>query len=512
MIGDGQRGIASGLIVPMAAMLVCCSLCGAAALAQQPSHHEQPRAHQQRPPSNATGYDWPDWDDVRRVVLLKDYNTRVVLLGSTLLGIGAGVVGTFMLLRRRALVGDVVSHASLPGIAVAFIVLEVLWPGHGKSLPGLLTGAVVAGLLAIVCTTLIRRLTRVKEDASLAIVLSVFFGFGIALLPVIQNIPTGNAAGLNQFIYGKAASMTAADVRLIAAVSALVLICALLLFKELALLCFNEQYAQSQGWPVVRLDLALMAMVVAVSVVGLQSVGLLLVVAMLIIPAAAARFWTDNLLTMVLASAICGGLSAMLGVMVSALAPRLAGGPVIVLVGAMLFAASLLIGTRRGLLWRVLTRWRLRQRVGRHDLLRALYECVEPAILATGDNLATAMTTHPIASSELLAHRRWSSRQLDRLLASAVRESLIARCADGQIRLTSDGARQALRVARNHRLWELFLIHYADIAASHVDRDADQIEHVLEPELIAELEALMQQQYPSAVVPPSPHEIEIAAD
>lgn len=455
---------------------------------------------------------WPSWAQVVRVLLLRDYNTRVVLLGSTLLGITAGIVGVFMLLRRRSLVGDVVSHASLPGIAIAFLVMERMSPGSGKSLGGLLIGAFIAGMAGMVCSLIIRRTTRIKEDAALAIVLSIFFGVGIALFTVIQSIPTGNAAGLNHFIFGKASSMIAADVKIIAWAAGITLLICTLLFKEFAALCFDDRYAATQGFPVVVLDLGLMILVASVTVIGLQSVGLLLVVALLIIPAAAARFWTDHLFRLTVTAAVIGGLSAYFGVVTSALFPRLAAGAVIVLVGAGFFVASLLFGTRRGIVLRMLAHQRLKRNMGRHHLLRAFYEAIEPNITEAASGGETApdarvLTEHSVSFNTLLARRSWNARRLRKLLGSATSEGIVYPHSAGGYRLTGKGALLSRRVAKNHRLWELYLIHYADIAPSHVDRDADQIEHILSPELLDDLERLLEKRYPHMAIPKSPHEI-----
>jgi manganese/zinc/iron transport system permease protein len=412
-----------------------------------------------------------------------------------------------MLLRRRSLVGDVVGHASLPGIAIAFLVMEAAEPGSGKSLSGLLIGALVAGWTGVLCTTVITRYTRIKDDAALAIVLSIFFGLGVALLSIIQTIPSGSAAGLNHFIFGKAASMIADDVMLIAKAAVVVLILSALLFKELTLLCFDEEFAGSQGWPVARLDLILMALVVVVAVIGLQSVGLLLVVAMLILPAAAARFWSDRLPVMTLISAGAGGLGACCGTIVSALVPRLAAGAIIVLVSAMFFALSMLFGLRRGIVPRLMTQWRLNRRVGRHDLLRAFYEQLESSWTDTGPLPATQLTKMPATFDQLLIMRSWNAVRVQKLLDGARRSELIQTDSSRNYRLTPKGAEEAQRVVRNHRLWELYLISHADIAPSHVDRDADEIEHVLEPELIEELDNALVEQYPEMAVPPSPHPI-----
>ena len=206
-----------------------------------------------------TRIDWPEWDQIRRVITLADYNTRIVVMGTMLLGLAAGVVGTYMLLRKRALIGDAVSHATLPGIGIAFI-LMVQFGGNGKYLPGLLLGATITGLIGVGFILLIKGMTRIKEDAALGIVLSVFFGLGVAVLGVIQSMQQGNAAGLESFIYGKTASMIKSDVILIASVALVVIFLSMLLYKEFAILCFDQAFARAQGWPVTLIDIVMMGL------------------------------------------------------------------------------------------------------------------------------------------------------------------------------------------------------------------------------------------------------------
>ncbi len=381
------------------------------------------------------------------MLLLRDYHTRVVLLGALLLGVTAGVVGVFMTLRKRALVGDMVGHATLPGIGLAYIVMEMIEPGSGKSFDGLLRGAFLSGLAGVVCVLAIRRYSKVKEDAALAIVLGIFFGLGVALFTVIQNIPSGNAAGLNQFIFGKTHSMLAEDVTLTAKASAVTLLLCGLFFKEFALLCFDDQYAAAQGWAVLRLDMLLMLLVVTVTVIGLQSVGLLLVVALLIVPSAAARFWTDNLWRMTLLAGLLGGASSFVAVTLSALISHLPTGPLIVLVGAFFFVVSLLFGVRRGVLRRVLAHRRLRRRVGRHDLLRACFEWLEAQSKQPATLTVEGLVDRPIPPDALLAMRTWPPRRLRRLLVRARSDGLLQTDSEGHYRLTPAGAEQAIRAA-----------------------------------------------------------------
>jgi manganese/zinc/iron transport system permease protein len=438
------------------------------------------------------------------------YNTRVVLLGTMLLGVCSGVIGTFMLLRKTALIGDVASHAALPGIGIAYLAGEALMPGSGKSLPWLLVGAAVSASCGIVVTSLIQRTRLIKEDAALGIVLSLFFGAGIVLLTIIQGMKTGSAAGLNDFIFGKAAAMTARDVMVIAMASLIVLTISLLLFKEFAVLCFDEGYAAALGWPVKRLDFLLTSLVVSVTVIGMQSVGLLLVVALMVIPPTAARFWSNRLAPMTLIAGTIGGVSCSIGVLLSATIQQLAAGPTIVLVGAAAFGFSLLFGSVRGTFWDWQKHRLASRRKGHLDLLLAAYEILESRLSSIefpgknqGGEIAD-LTPFPISRNELINARGWNPKRLDDLLRSATAEGWLRQDSEGQLRLTRDGARMAARAVRNHRLWELYLIHFADVAPARVDREADLIEHVLEPGLIEQLETLLKQDRP-AMVPLNPH-------
>lgn len=438
------------------------------------------------------------------------YNTQVVLIGTLLLGMCGGAVGAFMLLRKKALVGDVASHAALPGIGIAYLTIEAIMPGGGKSLPWLLVGASLSAGCGVVVTNLIQRTRLIKEDAALGIVLGLFFGAGIVLLTIIQGMRTGSAAGLNDFVFGKAAAMTLNDVLLIACASIFVLTICLVLFKEFAVLCFDEEYAAALGWPVRRLDLLLTVLVVAVTVIGMQSVGLLLVVALLVIPPTAARFWSNRLGPMVLIASAIGGVSASIGVILSANFDKLAAGPIIVLTGTLAFAVSLLFGSERGTVWRIRNHQLSVRRKGEFDLLRACYEELEsrltPRDVSKSDFAREVpdLTPYPIPRDALVAARSWTSGRVSQLLQRAISDGLLRQDSEGHYRFTQEGSRQAAKAVRNHRLWELYLIHFADVAPSRVDREADMIEHVLEPGLIEQLEALLKQ-IQTQGMPESPH-------
>ncbi|MDF1823711.1 MAG: iron chelate uptake ABC transporter family permease subunit [Verrucomicrobiales bacterium] len=440
----------------------------------------------------------PDWEDIIEVVLLQNYNTRLVVLSTTLLGIAAGLIGSFLLLRKRSLMGDALSHATLPGVAIAFAVMVSLG-GTGKALPGLLLGATLSGVAGLFTMLLIRNTTRLRDDVAMGFVLSVFFGIGVASLQMVQSLPGASAAGLESFIYGKTASMVQSDFHLIAVVAGVASLISILFLKEFLLLCFDDAYASAQGWPTFFLDVLLLGLVTAVTVIGLQAVGLILIIAFLITPATAARFWTQRLLPMMLLSAGIGGISGWLGASISALTPDLPAGAVIVLVAAALFLLSMLFAPPRGVIPRLMRQYRLRRKVDRQHFLRAAYEILEDS--QSGD----VVSNSPFSFAHLRAKRTWSLRKLRHILKIAKREDHLEAADPGMLRLSEAGYGEAARVTRNHRLWETYLIHYADIAPSHVDRDADLVEHILGPELVHELEDFLKQDSISTPVPPSPH-------
>jgi manganese/zinc/iron transport system permease protein len=291
-----------------------------------------------------------------RVLLLEGgYNTTVVMLGAAALGTAAGAVGVFAMLRRRALVSDAVAHATLPGIAAAFIAAAAVGiPGRS---PMVLTiGAAVAAVLALIAVQTLARVSRVPEDTATAAVLASTFGLGLALLSIVQSLRTGGQAGLDAYIFGSTAGMLESEAYMMAALAAVCLVALALVFKELAAVAFDPAFATASGLSVTRLDAVVAALSLATVVIGLRVVGLVLIVALLVIPPAAARFWSDRLPIVIAVSAFFGAMSAFLGAAISAVAPDVPTGATIVVVGAALFTLSLLLGSARGLLIRAIGR------------------------------------------------------------------------------------------------------------------------------------------------------------
>lgn len=279
-------------------------------------------------------------------LLAISHNTLVVACGVASVGCAAGVIGCFGVLRGRALAGDAAAHATLVGVATAF-----LTTGR-RELPVLLAGGFISGLVALGVLVLLKRCSRTRDDAATAIVLSVSYGLGITLLSGLTARGIPGAAGLEQFLLGHTAALTTADAMLLAAVSVAAVLLLAVALKEATLVAFDPSFAAAMGWPVSLIDYCLVMLVAVMVVVGLPAAGAVLVTALVVIPPVAARQWTDRVSTMLVLSGLFGLASGLFGVTVSAVVPRLATGPLVVLAAAGIFACSFLMAPGRGWLTR----------------------------------------------------------------------------------------------------------------------------------------------------------------
>lgn len=274
--------------------------------------------------------------------LFFDYTLRTIALGSAILGIVSGALGAYAVLRKQSLLGDAMSHAALPGIALAFLLT-------GSKMPlVLILGAALAGWMATLFIMSIVNSTRVKYDTALGMVLSVFFGLGLVLLTVIQKRPDATQAGLDKFLFGQAAALLERDVVTMGILGACAISVTMLLWKEFKLLSFDPDFAATLGFPVRMLDILITTLIVIAIVMGLQTVGVVLMSAMIVAPAASARQWTDNLGVMILLSALFGALAGISGAVLSASVPRLPTGPTIVVCVSAIVVFSILFAPRRG--------------------------------------------------------------------------------------------------------------------------------------------------------------------
>jgi manganese/zinc/iron transport system permease protein len=400
-----------------------------------------------------------------------------VLLGATLLGAVGGTVGAFALIRRQSLLSDALSHAALPGVCIAFLLTG------GKHPVALFAGALAAGILGALFIQVVVRGSRVKEDSAIGIVLSVFFGVGVVLLTRIQKSETGNQSGLDRFLFGQAATLMEHDVLLFGLVGLAVIFVVALFYKEFKLLCFDRSFGVSLGIPATLLESLLTCLVVVVVVIGLETVGVVLMVAALVTPAAAARQWTERFSRMIVLSGAIGGGTSALGVLASAEIANVPPGPTIVLLSSSVLFFSLLFAPARGMLWAMLRSHRVARRIREENLLKDLYKWGEQAGVEARVSLAVLMGIRGQTSGEVRgAAARLASRDLLRF--------------DGdELELTDAGTAEAERIVRTHRVWELYLARRLDLPADHVHRDAEDMEHALPDELVREFER--QLGYPS---------------
>ncbi|MQQ08079.1 iron chelate uptake ABC transporter family permease subunit [Epibacterium sp. SM1979] len=380
------------------------------------------------------------------------YNATLVSVGAALLGAAAGITGTFLFLRKRALVADAVSHATLPGVCLAFLVMASLG-GDGRNLIGLLVGSALSAWVGLWCLNWLTQRTRLAEDAAIGAILSTFFGFGVVLLTVIQTAGIGRQAGLEGFLLGSTAGMLFSDALLIAGGGAATLLIIALTRRALTLVSFDPEYAAAQGINVPQIDLLMMGLVMAVTVVGLKIVGLILIVALLIIPAVTARFWSERSDVVVLLAGGFGALAAYLGAGLSATAPNLPTGPLIVLMSGALFILSLFFAPSRGVLAAVIRQQRFQRRVHLRQGLLAL---------AQGQPIYEALTL----------------RLLGR--AGLVRPDGVA---------TDKGRARAAKALRDEKRWEILRRDHAHEGAAELYDGLREIETVLTPDEIRALDA-----------------------
>lgn len=392
-------------------------------------------------------------DLITVLTLQGGYNTTLVLIGAAALGAAGGMIGVFTLLRKRALISDAISHATLPGVAIAFLIAFSLG-FDARTLPVLLAGAATSAVVGVLLVQWITRNTRLPEDSAIGTVLSTFYGLGLVLLTYIQTLRVGSAAGLDAFLLGSTASMLRSEAELIAIAAVVVALAVALAFKEFGLVAFDPQFAAARGWPVERIDLVILALLLAVIVIGLKAVGLILVIAIVIIPPVAARFWSNRLSRVVWISAAIGAAGAYIGAAISAIAPNLPTGALIVLTLATIFLASLLLSPVRGVAAATARRGAVSLAVRKRLALVAIAE------------------GRPI--TDRLG--RWSARRRGWITA------------DG--RTTDAGHSQAQATARDLTLWRIHLDHDPEATVRHPGWALTPIDQVLPTDRIRWLEGV----------------------
>lgn len=363
------------------------------------------------------------------IEFFQDHTVRLVTMVSLILGIVSGCLGSFALLRRQSLLGDAIAHATLPGIALAFLITQSKHPLV------ILAGAAVAGWIGTICVMLITRNTQLKKDAGLGIILSVFFGWGMVLLTIVQRLPTASKAGLDKFLFGSAATMLQDDLWVIIGIGTVVLVLLVMFWKEFKIMTFDEGFAKSIGLPVKALEIFLTTLIVLGIVIGLQMVGVVLMSAMLVAPAAAARQWTDRLGVMVTLAALFGALSGASGAITSSLVDHLPTGPMIVLYVSVFVFISLLFAPNRGLFWDFMRSFQQRQNIRLKTVLRNLL-------------LFSEAKTDPFHPHDISALRIINPGAVERAMRDLEKQTLVHRYPDGRWALTPKGLQQAQKLER----------------------------------------------------------------
>ncbi len=402
------------------------------------------------------------------------------VLGAILAGGTCGILGTFVTLRRMALFGDMIGHAVLPGVAFGFILAGT------KDNLALVLGALAAGLLAAGATRAIVARSRLKEDAALGITLSTFYAVGVWLLSWITRRPelSSQASGLKSYLFGNPAVVQSDDLLFLAVATVLVLVLVIVFYKELLACSFDAAFAETIGLPTRAVGVVFIVVLTSVIVVSISMLGVILVAALLVIPAACAFLLTERLRSMMIVSAAVGGGSGFLGAYVDFVF-RTGVGPAIVTVSFAALVAAFLGSPRHGVLARGLRHRRLAQRTVRENLVASAFRVCEREGITTPEGSSTSV---PL---ERIARERGEDLQATRRQARTLAGSGWGEVEGDALVLTAEGETRGQRIVRGHRLWELFLQREASLAPDHVHAGAEEIEHFLNEDAIEELEELL---------------------
>ena len=386
-------------------------------------------------------------------------------MGTTLLAASSSVVGAFSYLKGQSLVGDAIAHALLPGVVLAFILGGIRNSGF------LILGALISGLLAHYGIGYLENKTKLKSDTAVSLVLSTFFGFGIMLMSYIQRTGQGQQAGLERFLLGKAAAITMQDIYFFSALALVLIIGVGLFYKGFQLMTFNEDFAHAIGLPMPLIRFTFTVLTVLAITIGIQTVGVVLMAALLITPSAAARVWTNSLPAMLALAASFAGVAAVMGTYISSVLPKMPTGPWVVLVLAFFGFSSLLFAPKRG--------WFSKQRRAKANQRKTIRENVLKLLFQQEEQrgLPTVLSVEEIQGIRAM--------RLDRLTSTLkeLKNRLLIIDHGGSYGLTELGRGEGRRVVRLHRLWELYLTERLGMAADHIHPQAETMEHVITPEI-----------------------------
>ncbi len=409
-------------------------------------------------------------------------------LGSMLMCLSSALVGVIVFLRKRSLLGESLSHAAYPGVVLSVLVVSILFPDAEEAVAvGILIGAFITSFLGLWIIERLERTFRVKNDAALCLILSVFFGVGILIASRLQSTHALWYKTIQMFLYGQAATMTSVHVILYLVLALVVSLVIAMLYRQIEIMTFDRMFARSVGVPLHTLDSVIFILLVLAIVIGIRSVGVVLMAGMLIAPAVAARQFTDKLWAVFVLAACFGALSGFLGNYLSVELPAwgrsqgydwkfsLPTGPMILLSASALCLFALLFAPSYGLVSRAVRIARFRTQCLSENLLKTLWK--------KGEGGATSAREVHVSHSISYAKARV-------LLSSLSHQGWVAEAGGGLYRLTQDGLKRAEQIVRLHRLWEVYLVHLGQ-GAEKVHCSAEEMEHILTPELEKELIVLL---------------------
>jgi len=421
------------------------------------------------------------------LIYFSDPVLRAPTIGSMLMCLAAALVGVVVFLKKESLIGEALSHAAYPGVITGILIAGIFEVSEEREIALsslVIIGAFLSAVVGLKMIYYLRRHLNIRSDSALCFILSVFFGIGLTLVSEVQFVYPSLYRQAQTYLYGQAATMTDVHIAIYGSLSVAVILVLLLFYKEIQALAFDHSYAKTLGINVKAIDTLVFLLIVLSVVIGIRSVGVVLMSAMLIAPAAAARQYTNKLYWMFILASFFGLLSAFLGNYLSveltksiATSHRFAlpTGPMIVIVASLICFFSLMLAPERGFLLRMLRIGSFRYHCMGENLLKAIWRL----------NESKPLTFEEIAKSQNVS--RW---YLYFILNRLVHQKWLQHKKDGYA-LTPEGRLRAARIVRLHRLWEVYLVDYLGVGAERVHRSAEEMEHIITPELEAELTLLL---------------------
>lgn len=407
-------------------------------------------------------------------ITFQDPNVIYVVVGMICINASSALIGTFAYLRKRSLIGDAVAHSLLPGICLGFIL------AGEKNTLYLFVGAFLTGWLSTFLVDYIVNNSKVKQDAAIGVVLSSFFAFGIVLLTFIQNGGYTDQGGLHHFLFGQAAAINKSELLLFGIILGVVLLAVVIFYRAFVVVSFNADFAKSVGLPVRLIEFLMTSLTVLAIAAGIQALGVVLMSALIVTPAAAARFWTDRLKKMLLIAILFSVFSGVFGAYISYNNSVTPTGPWVVMILSIITLLSFVFSVRNGILSRFLKARKNKAKILQENILKAIYQYHEKKGLQKELNEA-------LRSPEILKVRLFDTNELQKGLMKLGQKGYIKE-KDGKYSLSEEGRVESKRIVRLHRLWEQYLLKRTSIDTEHVHSGAEVIEHILSPEIEEELE------------------------